>query len=57
MAELASGDPVEIEGEQRCVQSQLARGDRCFTAGMATADNDHVEGFGGGSAKAHTSII
>ena len=48
MDELASGDPVEIEGEQRCVQSQPARGDRCFTAGMATADHDHVEGFSGG---------
>ena len=50
-------DAIEIEAEQSGVQAQPGSRDRCFTAGMAAADHDHVEGFGGGGAEAHASII
>ena len=51
------GDAIEIEGEQSRVQSKSGGCDRRFTTGMATADHDHVEGFGGGSGEAHWFII
>ncbi len=51
------GDAIEIEAEQGGVQAQPGGGDRRFTTGMAAADHDHVEGFGGGGAEAHASII
>ena len=50
-------DAIEIEAEQSGVQAQPGSGDRRFTTGMATTDHDHVEGFGGGGAEAHASII
>ena len=50
-------DAIEIEAEQGGVQAQPGSGDRCFTAGMAAANHDHVEGFGGGGAEAHGFII
>ena len=51
------GDSIEIEAEQGGVQAQPGGGDGRFTTGMASADHDHVEGFGGGGAEAHASII
>ena len=51
------GDPIEVEGEQGGVQAQPGGGDGRFTTGMAGADHDHVEGFGGGGAEAHGFII
>ena len=51
------GDAIEIEAEQGGVQAQPGGGDRRFTTGMATTDHNHVEGFGGGGAEAHASII
>ena len=51
------GDAIKIEAEQGGVQAQPGGGDRCFTTGMAAANHDHVEGFGGGGAEAHGFII
>ena len=51
------GDAIEIEGEQGGVQAQPRAGDGRFTTGMAAADHDHVEGFGGVSGEAHGFII
>ena len=51
------GDPIEVEGEQGGIQAQPRAGDRRFTTGMAAADHDHVEGFGGGGGEAHGFII
>ena len=51
------GDAIEVEGEECCVQSEASSRDGGFTAGMATANHDHVEGFGGGGGKAHVLII
>ena len=51
------GDAIEIEAEQRGVQAQTGRRDRRFTTGMAAADHDHVEGFGGGGAGCHVDIL
>ena len=51
------GDSIEIEAEQGGVQAQAGGRNRRFTACMAAADHDHVEGFGGGGAEAHASII
>ena len=51
------GDAIEIEAEQGGVQAQPGGGDGRFTTGMAAADHDHVEGFGGGSGEAHWFII
>ncbi|CAI8230529.1 MAG: Uncharacterised protein [Prochlorococcus marinus str. MIT 9313] len=51
------GDAIEIEREQGGIQSKPGGGDRRFTTGMATADHDHVEGFGGGGGEAHSLII
>ena len=50
-------DAIEIEAEQGGVQAQTGGRNRRFTACMAAADHDHVEGFGGGGAEAHASII
>jgi hypothetical protein len=36
-------DAIEIEAEQSSVQTQARRSDGCFTSGMATANDDHVE--------------
>ena len=51
------GDPVQIEGEQRCVQPETRCGDRCFASGMTTANDDAVEGFGRSSVCTHVCII
>ena len=51
------GDAIEIEAEQGGVQAQPGGGDRRFTTGMAAADHDHVEGFGGAGVEAHGFII
>ena len=51
------GDAIEIEAEQGGVQAQPGGGDGCFTTGMAAADHDHVEGFGGFNGEAHGFII
>jgi hypothetical protein len=51
------GDAIEIEAEQRSVQAQACRGDGRLTSGMATPNDDHVEGFGGCSRDAHAFII
>ena len=51
------GDAVEIEAEQRCVESEPGRGDGRFTSGMATPNDDHVERFSGGTGEAHGFII
>ena len=51
------GDAIEIEAEQGSVQAQPGGGDRRFTTGMAAADHDHFEGFGGGRAERHVDIL
>jgi hypothetical protein len=51
------GDAIEIEAEQSSVQSQACRGDSRFTSGMAATNDDHVEGFSGGTGEAHVFII
>ena len=40
------GDAIKIEAGQGGGQAQPGGGDRCFTAGMAAADRDHIKGFG-----------
>ena len=44
------GDPIEVEAEERGVQTQSGCRDRRLTARMATSHHYHVEGFGGGGA-------
>jgi hypothetical protein len=50
-------DAVEIEAEQSSVQAQACRGYGRFTSGMASANDDHIEGFSGGGSEAHAFII
>ena len=47
------GDAVDVEGEQGGGNPQPGGGEGRLTAGMAAADHDQVEAFGGGSAEGH----
>ena len=51
------GNPVESEGKQGGVQAKPRCCNCCFTTGMTTPDDDHVEAFGGRSASAHAFIL
>ena len=51
------GNSVEIEREQRCVQTKPGGGDGRFTAGMTAPHDDHVEDFSGGRTGGHASSI
>ena len=52
-----AGEPADADFIGGLLPRREAGGDRRFTTGMAAADHDHVEGFGGGSGAAHDFLI